>query len=108
MVHQEGCGTSVYTRRPPVGQPWRSRSLFDGSDNYRVAPNSPLAVGIPAPAPGGEDEEITSTLRALAVPESHQRIFHSEAAAREEVQRFRANGRRSGVSTIPKVVKTLI
>jgi DNA-binding transcriptional LysR family regulator len=64
-----------------------------------VAPNSPLAVGIPAPAllrqqqwmlgpsAGSMDGEIATMLRALAIPESHQRIFQSDAAALEEVQR---------------------
>jgi DNA-binding transcriptional LysR family regulator len=64
-----------------------------------VAPNSPLAVGIPAPAllrqqqwmlgpsAGSVDGEIATMLHGLAIPESHQRIFQSDAAALEEVQR---------------------
>ncbi len=64
-----------------------------------VAPNSPLAAGIPAPAllrqqqwmlgpsAGSVDGEIATMLRGLAIPESHQRIFQSDAAALEEVQR---------------------
>ena len=64
-----------------------------------VAPNSPLAVGIPTPAllrqqqwmlgpsAGSVDGEIATMLRALAIPESQQRIFQSDAAALEEVQR---------------------
>ncbi len=64
-----------------------------------VGPNSPLAVGVPAPAllrqqqwmlgpaAGGTDGEIANMLRALAIPESQQRIFQSDAAALEEVQR---------------------
>jgi DNA-binding transcriptional LysR family regulator len=64
-----------------------------------VAPNSPLAVGIPAPAllrqqqwmlgpsAGSVDGEIANMLRSLAIPESQQRIFQSDAAALEEVQR---------------------
>ncbi|OBG33503.1 LysR family transcriptional regulator [Mycobacterium sp. E3198] len=64
-----------------------------------AAPNSPVAAGIPAPAllrqqqwmlgpsAGGVDGEIANMLRALAVPESQQRIFQSDAAALEEVQR---------------------
>ena len=64
-----------------------------------VAPNSPLAVGIPTPAllrqqqwmlgpsAGGVDGEIANMLRGLAIPESQQRIFQSDAAALEEVQR---------------------
>lgn len=64
-----------------------------------VAPNSPLAAGIPTPAllrqqhwmlgpaAGGVDGEIANMLRDLAIPESQQRIFQSDAAALEEVQR---------------------
>ena len=64
-----------------------------------VAPNSPLAVGIPTPAllrqqqwmlgpsAGSVDGEIAMMLRSLAIPESQQRIFQSDAAALEEVQR---------------------
>ncbi len=64
-----------------------------------VGPNSPLAVGVPAPsllrqqqwmlgpAAGGVDGEIANMLRGLAIPESQQRIFQSDAAALEEVQR---------------------
>lgn len=64
-----------------------------------AAPNSSLAVGIPAPAllrqqqwmlgpsAGGVDGEIANMLRGLAIPESQQRIFQSDAAALEEVQR---------------------
>jgi DNA-binding transcriptional LysR family regulator len=62
-------------------------------------PNSPLAVGIPTPAllrqqqwmlgpsAGSVDGEIATMLRGLAIPEPHQRIFQSDAAALEEVQR---------------------
>jgi DNA-binding transcriptional LysR family regulator len=64
-----------------------------------AAPNSPLAVGIPTatllrqqqwmlgPAAGSADGEIAKMLHGLAVPESQQRIFQSDAAALEEVQR---------------------
>jgi DNA-binding transcriptional LysR family regulator len=60
---------------------------------------SPLATGTPTPAvlreqhwmlgpsAGGADGEIASVLRALAIPEANQRIFQSDAAALEEVQR---------------------
>ncbi|MBB3604970.1 DNA-binding transcriptional LysR family regulator [Mycolicibacterium sp. BK556] len=60
---------------------------------------SPLATGTPTPAllreqhwmlgpsAGGVDGEIASVLRALAIPEANQRIFQSDAAALEEVQR---------------------
>ena len=60
---------------------------------------SPLAAGTPTPAllreqhwmlgpsAGGVDGEIASVLRALAIPEANQRIFQSDAAALEEVQR---------------------
>ncbi|BBY63409.1 LysR family transcriptional regulator [Mycolicibacterium helvum] len=60
---------------------------------------SPLATGTPAaallheqqwmlgPSAGGVDGEIASVLRALAIPEASQRIFQSDAAALEEVQR---------------------
>ena len=64
-----------------------------------AAPNSPLAVGIPTPgllrqqqwmlgpSAGSVGGEIATMLRGLAIPESQQRIFQSEAAALEEVQR---------------------
>lgn len=64
-----------------------------------VAPNSPLAAGIPTPAllrqqqwmlgpaAGGVDGELAKMLRDLAIPESQQRIFQSDAAALEEIQR---------------------
>jgi DNA-binding transcriptional LysR family regulator len=64
-----------------------------------VAPNSPLAVGIPTsallrqeqwmlgPSAGSVDGEIAKMLCDLAIPESQQRIFQSDAAALEEVQR---------------------
>ena len=64
-----------------------------------AAPNSPLAAGIPTPAllrqqqwmlgpaAGGVDGEIAKMLRDLAIPESQQRIFQSDAAALEEVRR---------------------
>jgi len=64
-----------------------------------VAPKSPLANGIPTPAllrqqqwmlgpsAGGVDGEIATMLRGLGIPESQQRIFQSDAAALEEVQR---------------------
>ncbi|KAA1245854.1 LysR family transcriptional regulator [Mycobacterium simiae] len=64
-----------------------------------VAPNSPLAVGIPTPfllrhqqwmlgpSAGNVTGEIASMLRDLAIPEAQQRIFQSDAAALEEVQR---------------------
>ncbi len=64
-----------------------------------VAPNSPLAAGIPMPAllrhqqwmlgpsAGSVDGEIATMLRGLAIPESQQRIFQSDAAALEEVMR---------------------
>lgn len=60
---------------------------------------SPLATGTPTPAmlreqhwmlgpsAGGIDGEIASVLQALAIPEANQRIFQSDAAALEEVQR---------------------
>jgi DNA-binding transcriptional LysR family regulator len=64
-----------------------------------VGPNSPLAVGVPTPAllrqqqwmlgpsAGSVGGEIATMLRDLAIPESQQRIFQSDAAALEEVQR---------------------
>ena len=39
------------------------------------------------PSAGSSDGEIASILRDLAIPESQQRIFQSDAAALEEVQR---------------------
>lgn len=64
-----------------------------------ASPKSPLVAGTPSPAllreqqwmlgpsAGGVDGEIASVLRTLAIPESAQRIFQSDAAALEEVQR---------------------
>lgn len=40
------------------------------------------------PSAGSVDGEIATMLRALAIPEAQQRIFQSDAAALEEVQRF--------------------
>jgi DNA-binding transcriptional LysR family regulator len=64
-----------------------------------AAPDSPLATHscTPAllreqewmlgPSGGSVDGEIAGMLRALAIPESRQRIFQSDAAALEEVRR---------------------
>ncbi|MBV9091629.1 MAG: LysR family transcriptional regulator [Mycobacteriaceae bacterium] len=64
-----------------------------------VAPDSPLAgvASTPAqlreqywmlgPSAGSVDGEIAGMLRGLAIPEAHQRIFQSDAAALEEVRR---------------------
>jgi hypothetical protein len=64
-----------------------------------VTPDSPLAGGVPAPAllrqqswmlgpsAGGVGSEVAAMLRDLAIPESQQRIFQSDAAALEEVRR---------------------
>jgi DNA-binding transcriptional LysR family regulator len=64
-----------------------------------AAPDSVLARGVPTPAllrdqewmlgpsAGSVDGEIAAILRNLAIPESRQRIFQSDAAALEEVQR---------------------
>jgi len=64
-----------------------------------AAPDSPLAINVPTPAllreqhwmlgpsAGSVDGEIAAMLRALAISESRQRIFQSDAAALEEVQR---------------------
>ncbi len=64
-----------------------------------ASPGSPLLAGTPTPAllreqqwmlgpsAGGADGEIASVLRSLAIPEANQRIFQSDAAALEEVQR---------------------
>jgi DNA-binding transcriptional LysR family regulator len=64
-----------------------------------AAPGSPLATHSPTPAmlreqhwmlgpsAGSADGEIASILNNLAIPESQQRIFQSDAAALEEVQR---------------------
>jgi DNA-binding transcriptional LysR family regulator len=64
-----------------------------------AAPDSPLAINVPTPAllreqhwmlgpsAGSVDGEIAAMLRELAIPESRQRIFQSDAAAMEEVQR---------------------
>ena len=68
-----------------------------------VAPNSPLAAGIPTlallrqqqwmlgPSAGSVGGEIATILRSLAIPESQQRIFQSEAAALEEVSGLAAS-----------------
>ncbi len=64
-----------------------------------AAAASPLAAGTPSPAllreqqwmlgpsAGSVDGEIATLMRNLAIPESAQRIFQSDAAALEEVQR---------------------
>ena len=64
-----------------------------------AAAGSPLVTGVPTPArlreqqwmlgpsAGSVDGEIATMLRHLAIPESQQRIFQSDAAATEEVQR---------------------
>jgi DNA-binding transcriptional LysR family regulator len=64
-----------------------------------AAPGSPLAAGVPSaallreqqwmlgPSAGSVGGEIAAMLRGLAVPESAQRIFRSDAAALEEVRR---------------------
>jgi DNA-binding transcriptional LysR family regulator len=64
-----------------------------------AAPDSPLAGITPTPAQlrgqqwmlgpsaGSVDGEIAEVLRNLAIPESQQRIFQSDAAALEEVRR---------------------
>ncbi|OBC13050.1 LysR family transcriptional regulator [Mycobacterium sp. 852013-50091_SCH5140682] len=64
-----------------------------------TAPDSPLAGRTPTPGllqeqhwllgpPGGSvDGEIASMLRSLAIPDARQRIFQSDAAALDEVQR---------------------
>ena len=64
-----------------------------------AAPGSPLASHPPTaallgeqqwmlgPSAGHADGEIASILRGLAIPESQQQIFQSDAAALEEVQR---------------------
>jgi DNA-binding transcriptional LysR family regulator len=64
-----------------------------------AAADSPLTTGTPSPSllreqnwmlgpsAGGVDGEIAGLLRSLAIPESAQRIFQSDAAALEEVQR---------------------
>ena len=71
--------------------------------NYQIltvaAPGNPLTAHPPTPAllreqlwmlgpsAGSVDGEIAAVVRDLAIPESHQRIFQSDAAALEEVQR---------------------
>jgi len=64
-----------------------------------AAPGNPLATGTPTPSAlreqqwmlgpsaGGVDGEIAAMLRKLAIPDAQQRIFQSDAAALEEVQR---------------------
>jgi len=64
-----------------------------------VTPESPLAAGVPTPSmlrqeswmlgpsAGGAGSEIATMLRDLAIPESQQRIFQSDAAALEELRR---------------------
>jgi DNA-binding transcriptional LysR family regulator len=64
-----------------------------------AAPDNPLAAHPPTlaqlreqrwmlgPSAGSADGEIVSMLEHLAIPESQQRIFQSDAAALEEVQR---------------------
>ncbi|MGV0836295.1 LysR family transcriptional regulator [Mycolicibacterium thermoresistibile] len=71
--------------------------------NYQIiavtAPSNPLAVGTPTlaqlhaqswmlgPSAGGVDGDVAALLRSLQIPEAAQRIFQSDAAAQEEVQR---------------------
>ena len=71
--------------------------------NYQIltvtAPGNPLTTHSPTPAllreqkwmlgpsAGSVDGEIAAILRDLAIPEAQQRIFQSDAAALEEVQR---------------------
>jgi DNA-binding transcriptional LysR family regulator len=69
------------------------------AETIRAAPGSPLASGTPTPgqlreqlwmlgpSAGSVDGEIAFMLRNLAIPEAQQRIFQSDAAACEEVQR---------------------
>ena len=64
-----------------------------------TGPDSPLAAASPTPAAlreqmwmlgpsgGSVDGELAALLRTLAIPEAQQRIFQSDAAALEEVQR---------------------
>ncbi|BBY85019.1 LysR family transcriptional regulator [Mycolicibacterium tokaiense] len=64
-----------------------------------TGPDNPVAGGTPTPAQlreqqwmlgpsaGSAEGEIATVLRTLAIPEACQRIFQSEAAALEEVQR---------------------
>ncbi|MDH6198163.1 DNA-binding transcriptional LysR family regulator [Mycobacterium frederiksbergense] len=64
-----------------------------------TSPAGPLATRAPTPpllreqhwllgpSGGSTDGEIASMLRHLAIPEAHQRIFQSDAAALDEVQR---------------------
>ena len=64
-----------------------------------AAPDNPLAGGavtsavlrdqqwMLGPSAGSVDGEIAPLLRTLAIPESRQRIFQSDAAALEEVRR---------------------
>ncbi|WP_123028015.1 LysR family transcriptional regulator [Mycolicibacterium stellerae] len=64
-----------------------------------AAPSSPVATRLPTtallreqpwllgPSAGNADGEIAGILRNLAIPESKQRIFQSDAAALDEVQR---------------------
>lgn len=72
--------------------------------NYQIltvtAPGNLLATHPPSPSSlreqqwmlgpsaGSVDGEIAAMLRTLAIPEAQQRIFQSDAAALEEVQRF--------------------
>jgi DNA-binding transcriptional LysR family regulator len=71
--------------------------------NYQIltvtAPGNPLTTHPPTPAllreqkwmlgpsAGSVDGEIAAVVRDLSIPEAHQRIFQSDAAALEEVQR---------------------
>lgn len=75
-----------------------------------AAPDSAVAEGRPTPAllreqpwmlgpsAGSADGEIGSMLAGLAIPESRQRIFQSDAAALEEVQRVGGVGLAVGFS----------
>ena len=68
--HHRGRG-----RQPVDHQARRAASLLR-EQNWMLGPSA-----------GGVDGEIAGLLRSLAIPESAQRIFQSDAAALEEVQR---------------------
>ena len=72
--------------------------------NYQIiavtSPSNPLAAATPTiaqlraqswmlgPSAGGIDGDVAAMLRRLEIPEAAQRIFQSDSAAQEEVQRI--------------------
>ena len=73
---------------PEVSDPHRRRTRQPTRRAIlRPPPCCATNSGCSGPSAGSSDGEIAAMLRDLAIPESQQRIFQSDAAALEEVQR---------------------